>query len=296
MLAGLIRPTKGGLTMTTQAPTPGQTRAAWDALAARFDDYVTPQTITFGQKLLADLDVGPGTRLLDVAVGSGALAIPAARRGAQVVAVDIAPTMIERLTARAAAEGLPNLTALVMDGHALDLPDGAFDVAVSLNGVSLFPDIDRGLAEVVRVTSPGGRVAIAAFGPMPRAEFVGFFMSALQTAVPGLPPSPGGPPPLPFQVSDPAKLREKLVRAGLTDVRVHSPTWDWHFASVAAYWESVTASNPLALQLVAQLTEQQREDALRVLDGMLRERSDGEPGATLHNTMTIGIGRIEVGR
>jgi SAM-dependent methyltransferase len=277
--------------MDTQAPTAAQVRAGWDALAARFDDYVTPQTISHGEALLADLDVGRDTRLLDVAVGSGALAIPAARLGAQVLAVDIAPAMIERLTARATAEGLPNLTARVMDGHALDLPEGAFDVSVSLNGVSLFPDIDRGLAEVVRVTSPGGKVAIAAFGPMPGTEFVRFFMAALQTVAPGLPPSPGGPPSLPFQVSEPAKLRAKLIQAGLTDVRVQTPSWDWRFASVAAYWASVTCSNPLAANLVAQLTEQQREDAVHVLDRMLRERSTSKREIALHNTMTIGIGR-----
>lgn len=275
---------------STHAPTTEQIRDAWDAIATGFDDFVSPLTITLGEDIVGRLDIRSGTRFLDVAAGSGALAIPAARRGATTVAVDIAPTMIERLNARAGAEGLSNLEGQVMDGQALELPDNTFDVAVSLNGVSLFPDLDGGLAELVRVTTPGGRVVIAAFGAMQRAEFITFFMSAMQTAVPGFTPLPLDPPPLPFQVSDPEKLRRKLVQAGLTAVRVETTTWDMRFQSAAHYWDTITSSNPIAVQLTADLTSAQRDDLVRVLDGMLRERSGGDPGAVLHNEVNIGIG------
>ena len=67
--------------------------------------------------------------MLDVACGSGALAIPAARSGAAVPAIDIAPQMIE-LRSRARTAGLA-LDARVTDAHALDLPDNAFEVALS---------------------------------------------------------------------------------------------------------------------------------------------------------------------
>ena len=80
------------------------------------------------------------------------------------------------------------------DGHALELDDDAFDVAVSVNGVSLFPDMALGLAELVRVTRPGGRVVIVAFGPIQTVEFITFFTSAVQAAVPGVTPLPTNPP------------------------------------------------------------------------------------------------------
>ena len=89
--------------MTTQTPTQDQIRGAWDAVAAGFDEFMTPQTLRLGEKIVGRLGLKPGMRFLDVATGSGALAIPAARLGAQVVAVDIAPTMIERLRTRADA-------------------------------------------------------------------------------------------------------------------------------------------------------------------------------------------------
>lgn len=276
--------------MTTQAPTTEQIRSAWEALAPGFDDFVSPLTMAFGENIIGRLDVRSGTRFLDVAAGSGALAIPAARRGATTVAVDIAPTMIDRLNARARAEGLSNVEGKVMDGHALEFPDDTFDVSVSLNGVSLFPELDAGLAELVRVTRPGGSVVIAAFGAIQRTEFITFFMSAMQTAVPGFTPLPVDPPPLPFQVSDPEKLRGKLVQAGLTSVRAETTTWDMRVRSAAYYWDAITSSNPIAVQLTADLAAEQRDDVVRVLDGMLRERSGGDRAAVLHNEATIGIG------
>lgn len=276
--------------MTTQGPTTNEICAAWDAIATGFDDFVSPLTISIGKDIIGRLDIGPGTKVLDVAAGSGALAVPAARRGATTMAVDIAPTMIERLDSRAAAEGLSNLRGQVMDGHALQFPDATFDVCVSLNGVSLFPDLDGGLAELVRVTKPRGRVVIACFGPMQRAEFITYFMSAMVSAVPGFTPLPTDPPPLFFQVSDPEKLRGTLVRAGLTDVRVETTTWDAHFHSAAHYWDVTTSSNPMAVQLTSDLTSEQRDEVVRVLDGMLRERSGGDTGAVLHTAVNIGIG------
>lgn len=267
-----------------------QRRDTWDSLAPRYDEFVTPESIDFGRTALRYVDVRPGSRFLDVAAGSGALSIPAARHGADVVATDIAPTMIERLAARAHSEGLGNLQAVVMDGHDLEFADGSFDVSGSQDGVSLFPGLKRGLREMVRVTRPGGRVLVVAFGAPRKAEFLGFFTSAVQAAVPGLTPLPTDSPPLPFQVSDPETLRQRLVEAGLSDVTVETTTWDMEFDSAVHFWDMVTSSNPIGAQLVAGLTPGQRTEVQQVLDGMLRERSGGKPGAVLHTAVNIGTG------
>ena len=276
--------------MTTQLPSTEQIRHAWETVAPGFDDFVSPLTMTLGETVLDRLDAGQGTTLLDVGAGSGALAIPAARRGAEVLAVDLAPTMIERLAVR--ARDLPNLRARVMDGEHLDLADDSFDVAASINGVTLFPDTDAGIAEMVRVTKPGGRVVLVCFAyGVEHAEWVRFFFAAVRTAVPDAPLPPADPPPLPFQLADPQRLQTKLVDAGLTDVSVEVVSWDVEVRSAAHYWDVVTASNPIATQIVAQLSAGQQADVRQVLDGMLRERSDGAPGAVLRSPMNIAIGR-----
>lgn len=277
--------------MSTDAATTHEIRDGWERLAARFDEHTTPLTMAFAAQLLDRLDIGPGVRLLDVACGSGALSIPAARRGAQVTGVDLAPAMIERLAARARAEGLDTVEARVMDGTALGFADATFDVAVSLNGVSLFPDVGGGLAEMARVLQPGGWALVAAFGPPDTVEFLGYFLAALQAAVPGFTPPPTDPPPPPFQLADPQTFRQRLTAAGLGDVRVEPVTWEMPFASAAHFWDVVTNSNPLGAALVADLTDQQRADARQVADGMLRERSQGRPEATLIAEMNVGLGR-----
>jgi ubiquinone/menaquinone biosynthesis C-methylase UbiE len=277
--------------MTTHTPpTTEQIRGAWDSLAPGFDQYVTPRNLPFGDEVLQRVDLRPGIRFLDVACGTGAFAVPAARRGADVVAVDLSPAMIEQLTQRARAAGLGNIDGRVMDGLALEFGNDTFDVTASLNGISLFPDLDRGLREAVRVTKPGGQVLVAGFGAPQRAEFLGFFMGAMQAAVPGFRPLPMDPPPLPFQVADPAVLRRRLADVGLTEVSVETVTWTFWVDSAADLWNLIRSSNPIGAQLTAGLSENERTGVQRVLDGMLRERSDGAPGATLHTDLNVGIG------
>jgi SAM-dependent methyltransferase len=155
--------------------------------------------------------------------------------------------------------------------------------------VSLFPDLAGGLAELVRVTKPGGRVLIVVFGPPKKVEFFGFFMGALQAAVPGFTPPPTDPPPLPFQVGDPELLRRRLTEAGLTGVTVEAVTWDMRFESAAHFWDWIISS-PIAVQLTADLTAEQTADVRQVLDGMFRERSGGMPGVVLHTGVNVGVG------
>ncbi|EHR50285.1 methylase involved in ubiquinone/menaquinone biosynthesis [Saccharomonospora marina XMU15] len=265
-------------------------RDAWDSIASGYDRYVTPENVRHGEEIIRTLDLGPGTRLLDVASGSGALSLPAARRGARVLAVDISGEMLERLTARARAEGLAGIDTAVMDGQSLDLPDDSFDAAVSQHGVSLFDDVDAGLAELVRVTRPGGTVVISAFGDLREAEFLGFFVSAVRAVVPDFAGLPTDPPPPPFQLAQPDVLRRRLVDAGLRDVSVRTITWRLTVDSATRLWKLVTSSNPIGARLVAGLTEQQRADALGVLDGVLRERSGAAPEAVLHTSINVGTG------
>jgi ubiquinone/menaquinone biosynthesis C-methylase UbiE len=260
-----------------------QTPAAWDAIAAGYDQYVTDHNMRLAEQTLDLAGVRAGTRFLDVAAGTGALSIPAARRGAEVLAVDIAPAMLERLAARARVEGLHRIHTRVADGHALDLPDAGVDVAGSQFGVSLFPDLAGGLAELVRVTRPGGTVAVVAFGPLAEMEFLPFFVGAMRAVVPGFAGPPMDPPPLPFRLGDPDLFRRVLTTAGLTGVEIVGTVVELRFRSGRHMWDWFVSSNPIGAGLVAGLTAEEGERVRAVLDERL-------VGHVLHNRAHIAVG------
>jgi ubiquinone/menaquinone biosynthesis C-methylase UbiE len=276
------------LTMVTQHLE--QTRAAWNAIAAGYDRYVTEPGRQVAEDALLLAGLQPGMRVLDVACGSGAVSLPAARLGADVMAVDLSPVMIELLRTRARKLGISNLEGRVMDGHALDLSDDLFDIAISQFGVMLFPDLPRGLSEMTRVTKPGGTVVLVVYAAPATIDFLGFFLSALHAVVPGFTGLPDNPPPLPFQASDPDILRQHLTAAGLTDIRIEPGAEVLQFQTGHQLWDWVANSNPIAVMLISDLTTGQRTDVIQVLDEMLSDRA-GESGiATLTNPVQIGIG------
>jgi SAM-dependent methyltransferase len=110
------------------------------------------------------LEIKPGTRVLDVACGNGNTAFPAARAGADVTGVDIAPYVIEQATKRAADMGI-NATFEVGDVEALSFEDASFDVVVSMFGAMFAPRPELTAAELKRVCRPGGTIAMANWTP-----------------------------------------------------------------------------------------------------------------------------------
>ena len=174
-------------------------RDSWDNIAAGYDEFVTPTHMWLASEGLRRAGLRAGMRFLDVAAGSGALSIPAARLGARVLSTDISPVMLGRLEAGARDEGL-DLETRVMDGHALELDDDTFDMSGSQFGVMLFPDMPRGINELARVTKPGGRVLMNVYGAPQKIEFFGFFVHAIQAAAPSFTGPPMDPPPWPFQL------------------------------------------------------------------------------------------------
>jgi ubiquinone/menaquinone biosynthesis C-methylase UbiE len=280
---------QGEATTTEEHAAPPE---AWDAIAEGYDRYVAPQEVDLATEALRLVGLQPGERFLDVAAGSGGLGLPAARLGAQVLATDWSPAMIERFEARADQEGLRNVGGRIMDCHALDLPDHSFDVTGSQFGVMLVPDQARALREMVRVTRPGGRVLMIAYGFPAELEFLQFFIGALKAVAPEFPGLPDDPPPLEFQVSDPEVLRQRLIDAGLKDVGVERTAERPTFSSGQEMWDWVLYGNPIPGTVIADLnlTEEQQARLPQILDGMLRERAGGDGRAVLTNAVNVGVG------
>ena len=263
---------------------------AWDAIAEGYDRYVAPQEVELANEALRLVGLEAGDRFLDVAAGPGGLSLPAARLGAEVLATDWSPAMIAQFEARVRAEGLSKAEGRVMDCHALDLPDDSFDVTGSQFGVMLVPDQPRAIREMVRVTEPGGRVLVIAYGSPVEFEALQVFIAALTVVAPSFPGLPDDPPPLEFQVANPDLFRQRLTNAGLKDVRVERTVERPAFDSGHELWDWMLYSNPISSMVVADLTESKRARLREVLDGMLRERAGTNGRAVLGNAVNIGIG------
>jgi len=146
------------------------------------------------------LGLKPGVRVLDVAAGTGNLTLPAARTGATVTAVDIAPNLLAAARANALAEGL-DIRFDEGDAEALPYANGAFDVAISMFGSMFAARPERAAAELLRVVRAGGHIAMANWVPD------GFVGRMLRAHAEQLPPSPV---PSPIQWGDPAIVRGRL--------------------------------------------------------------------------------------
>jgi len=163
------------------------------------------------EEFMARQPLQPGSRVLDVACGTGNLAIIAARRGCVVSGIDIASNLIDQARARAAAEGL-RVDFDVGDAEALPFPGCKFELVVSMFGVMFAPRPDVAANELLRVTRFGGRVALANWTP---EGFIGKMFNVFKAH---LPPAPNGVP-SPMSWGDEATVRSRL-QDGFTVVRI----------------------------------------------------------------------------
>ena len=164
-------------------------RAVWASgnYSAVVNDLVNP----LGPILVEAAGIKPGDLVLDVAAGTGNAAIPAAQIGAEVIASDLTPELME-VGKKWAAEVGAQLTWETADAEALPYGDGVFDAVLSCLGVMFAPHHQPAADELVRVCRPGGTIGLIAWTPP------GFIGQMFATMKPYAPPPPAGaqPPPL----------------------------------------------------------------------------------------------------
>jgi ubiquinone/menaquinone biosynthesis C-methylase UbiE len=249
----------------------------WDTAAEHYERTAHPFTARFAEDALSRVTLTPGDRVLDVAAGTGALALAAARTGANVLATDFAPGMVARI----AAAGLPNVEALVMDGQALALPDASFDAVFSIFGVIMFPDWRRGLAEMARVTRPGGYGVVATWQRQGAATFLllGEVRSRLFPGRPGM-----AMPEAVQALSDPDAFAAELIAAGFHEPRIDFATHDFEL-------DVATLAEPDKLfGMSPDWAELDQAEKAAVVDEV-RSMSGSRPMLPVPSTALIGIAR-----
>ena len=222
-------------------------------------------------EFIARLELGAGEQVLDVACGTGNLAIPAARTGATVTGVDIAPNLVAQAKARAAAESL----AISFDvGNAEQLPydDASFDTAVTMFGAMFAARPERAAAELLRVTRSGGRIAMANWTP------TGFIGQMLKATVAYAPAPAGIASPLLWGTEDAVRDRlgagcESLILSRRT-IAFEYPVSPEQVVTEFRLWYGPT------LRAFASLDDQGRASLRRDLERLWTEHNRADDGTT----------------
>jgi SAM-dependent methyltransferase len=235
-----------------------------------FATYLEPGALEF----LSRIPLQPGMRILDVACGAGQISIPAARAGAKVTGIDIAPNLIEQARARAQAE---NLDAHFEEGDAemLPYPDSSFELVISLIGAMFAPRPELVAAELKRVCRPGGKIIMGNWTP---SGFVGQMFKAHGKHVP---PPAIMPPPVKW--GDEETVRERF-KDGISHLKLNRRLYPFRYpfppAQVVEFFRTYYGPSHKAFTAL----DPEKQAALR---------QDLETLWTEHNSTTDGTTSLE---
>ncbi len=196
------------------------------------------------EELIAAARLQRGDRVLDIATGTGIVAVEVVKKvgnNGKVVGIDIStgPLAIARRTAGKTS----NLQFLEMDAEDLKFPDGSFDAVLSEFALMFFPDSQKALREMKRVLVKDGRIAVSVHGSADNVPYLSIIMSTLTKFVPDIIPAgrPG-----PHRFGEPGLLRAEFEKSGFSDINVAVYTYPYTAGTFEEYWreymESAAAS------------------------------------------------------
>jgi len=207
--------------------------AGYDNPASRFFPFCA-------DRLVVRLNPAPGCKILDVATGTGAVAMSAVQavgHGGRVMAIDLAEGMLDRLQEKIDKFGIPNIDLHVMDAAALEFRRDYFDHVVCSFGIFFLPDMSAGLREWARVTKPGGRILFTVFGKQAFQPMMELFIRRMENF--GVVAPDNDAPVAAMRLTDPERCRDLLSGAGLRNIEVHTEQLGYHLKNEIEWWEII---------------------------------------------------------
>jgi ubiquinone/menaquinone biosynthesis C-methylase UbiE len=280
----------GGQHMANTLPTEkyGLTEIADRWSSAQVSRQQTLGAVT--EVMLEAASVQPGSRVLDVAAGTGDQTLIAARRVGPmgyVLAADISASMLNVAAEAARKEGLTNVETRVMSAESLALDADSFDAVICRIALMLFPNPVKALTEMRRVVKPGGKVAVIVFSALEKNPYHEIPFGIIRRL--GNIPAPAPGEPWMFALGGPGVLDEIFNRAGFMDVSVRAVLVQRRFPSAADAIGHMKSSSLDLRELMNRLNEADRELAWAEIEEKLRQ-FEGPNGFEAPGEVLIGVG------
>jgi SAM-dependent methyltransferase len=244
-----------------------QASEAWHRWGPAIEEWLGAAT----ERMLDDVRLAEGSRVLDVAAGAGGQTLAAARRvgpSGTVLATDISPAILEHAAEVAADAGLGNVSTLEADGEDLAaVPDGSVDAAISRVGLIYFPDQHRALGEICRTLRSGGRFSAVVYSTPDRNGFFALPVGIIRRIANLPPPAPGLPGP--FSLGSPGVAAAAFERAGLVDVTVTAVVSPVRMTSAAECVRFERESFGALHQMLASVSDDERAAAWQEIEDTL---------------------------
>jgi ubiquinone/menaquinone biosynthesis C-methylase UbiE len=249
------------------------------------------QTLGAATEMMLEVaSVQPGSRVLDVAAGTGEQTLMAARRvgpSGCVIAADVSASMLNVAAEVARKEGLTNVETRVADAENLALDADSFDAVICRIALMLFPNPAKALTEMRRVVKPGGKVAVIVFSALEKNPYHGIVFGIVQRLGSIPPPAPGEP--WMYALGDRGALEDLYRRAGFLNASVHAVPIQRRFPSAADAIRTMRNSAGDLRELMSRLNEAERERAWVEIEEQLR-RFEGPNGLEVPGEVLIGVG------
>jgi enediyne biosynthesis protein CalE5 len=269
-------------------------RQDWNRVAGgweKWDRVFDEQMAFLNHRLVADARLHAGMNVLDLGSGTGYPALLGAQTvgsTGRVTGMDLAEQMLAAADRKATRLGLTNVSFRTGDVTSLPFEPNSFDAITSRFCLMFLPEIPKAASEIARVLKPGSWVAAAVWSAPEKNPSIGLSMAAIKQVIELPPPNPTAPGI--FRLANPGELAGLFQQAGLVDVTDQEFLAEWSYASADEYYTSLMEIAAPVQNLMANLTEAQRQD---VKQRIIQAASNFKRGGRIEFPMAV---RIVAGR
>ncbi|WP_455379421.1 class I SAM-dependent methyltransferase [Petrachloros mirabilis] len=236
----------------------------WNRVAGAWEkwDWMFEEQMAFlNHRLVADARIHPGMKVLDLGSGTGYPALLAAQTvgpSGSVVGIDLADRMLAAADRKAKRLGLVNISFRTGDVTVLPFESNSLHAITSRFCLMFLPEIHKAASEIARVLQPGAWVAAAVWSAPEKNPSIGLSMAAIRQVIELPPPDPTAPGI--FRLAKPGDLAGSFQQAGLIDITDEEFLADWTYRSTEEYYTSLMEIAAPLQNLMATLTETQRQN------------------------------------